>query len=407
MGSPPRLVSSHALPADIARGFASVPDDLALLQNINRQKIEALVQELNTTAPAELHGKDLVVVISTGGTISMRKDSKGVLVPDLDFNGIFQRVNQKLHEHFYIKGLDAFRLDSSQMNFSHPRDLVIAMAYIWKHVRQKLSGFLVLHGTDTMSYSGAAVSLMMGPGLPFSVVFTGAQKPIQDPINDAMMNLRNALFTLQTLHTNDMAEVVIVMGDRCILATSSEKVDDTQANAFAAHLHKYVAHFNRLEYPITLAEWLKPRRRVTFAPTVFFGDYSHVLIVKSVLGLSPDMVARQVADPHVQAVILYSHGAGTIHEEIIRSVIPEARRKKAPVFVISPVHANFKTTYESGLLMMEQGVIPLFMTLSAALIKIEIALRMYADDHAQLAQFMTANYVGEVPTEKSRYEPTS
>ena len=46
-----------------------------------------------------------------------------------------------------------------------------------------------------MAYSAATLSLMMGQGLPFSVVYTGAQKPIQEPMNDAGVNVRNALFS--------------------------------------------------------------------------------------------------------------------------------------------------------------------------------------------------------------------
>jgi L-asparaginase len=388
---------------DISKGFAENPADLSLLKNIAPEKVRIFVQEMNALSPADLKNRDVVAVISTGGTISMKRGADGTLTPDLDFQGIFNRTHQSLNEDFLVRGLDAFCIDSSQMNYSHPRDLVIAMTYIWHNVKIKLAGFMVLHGTDTMSYSSAAVSLMMGPGLPFSVVFTGAQKPIQEPINDASTNIRHAFYTLQALHKQDMAEVIIVMGDVAILATSSEKMDDTQANAFDAPIHRHVARFNRMEHPVPLAAWLRPRRQVAFEPKIWFGDYSHSLIIKSVLGLSPELVARQVRDETVHAVVLYSLGAGTIHEDVIRAILPEAQQKNAPVFIISPVHANIKMTYESTRHLLEQGATPLYMTLSAALAKIELALRMYPGDLAAISRYVAMNDVGEVPTEQSRF----
>jgi hypothetical protein len=71
---------------------------------------------------------------------------------------------------------------------------------------------------------------------------------------------------------------------------------------------------------------------------------------------------------------------------------------------VSPVNAEYKVAYASGKDMMNRGVTPLYMTLPAALPKIEIALRMHAGDVAAMARFMTTNYVGEIPSERSRFE---
>ena len=254
-----------------------------------------------------------------------------------------------------------------------------------------------------MSYAAAAMSLTMGQGLPFSIVYTGSQRPAEDPMSDAPINLRRALFTLEALHSNDMAEVLIVMGDRAMLATSAEKVDDRAANAFDAPRLFYAADFATLDYPIQLAHWLAPRRKQAFAPTIWQGDWSHTLVVKSMLGLNPSLLEDQVNMPSVLAVILYSYGAGTIHEAVLEVISIAAIKRKIPVFVVNPFDADFKVMYESSASAIKLGMIPLNMTLSAALAKIEIALRTYPDDIAALSKFMMTNYVGEVPTDESRY----
>ncbi len=378
--------------------------DLSKLMHIDANALKAYVTELNNISPEQQKNKKIVVAIGSGGTIAMKVTADNKWVPDLNFEEIMNFSDSHLKQNFLVKGFDAFAIDSSQMDYTHTRDLAICISYICKNIAIPIIGFLVLHGTDTMTYSAAAISLMMGQGLQHSIVYTGAQKPIQEPLNDAVKNLNNALYTLESLSTNNMAEVILVMGDMAILGTSSEKVDESQANAFNAPLHKYVARFNRLDYPVKLSSWLKPKRKQQeFKPVIWDNQFSHTLLVKSHLGLCPQMVARQAADPQIKAIILYSYGGNTVYEPIVNEILPVAQQKHLNIFVVSPVNAELKATYESAHHMIENGVVPLYMTLSTALAKIEIALRMHPKDTKSIAEFMTTNYVGEIPDKSSRY----
>ncbi len=382
---------------EITVGFLEKPDDLSLLTLIDEETVRKLADDVNALSPETLGGKKLVIVIGTGGTLAMT-ETDGVRSPSFNWNELFKPAEGLLQNRFVLRGMNAFCIDSSQMDFKHTRELAIVLAYLWNNVRAPFLGFLITHGTDTMSYSGAALSLMTGQGLPFSVVLTGAQRPLHDPISDAPFNLRNALCLLETLYDHDMAEVLIVMGDRAILATSAEKVDDSSINAFDAPRHCFVANLNKLHYPIPLASWLNPRRKIPFSPTIWQGDHAHTLVIKSTLGLNPTVLKRQVMDPDIAAVILYSYGAGTVHKEVLESVLATAKERGLPVFIVNPVNADYRAEYESAVEAIQLGAIPLNMTLSAALAKIEIALRLYPDDLTSLSRFMTENYVGEVPT---------
>ena len=53
-------------------------------------------------------------------------------------------------------------------------------------------GFVVLHGSDTMSYSASALSFMF-ENLSKPIVFTGSQLPIGDLRTDAKENLITAI----------------------------------------------------------------------------------------------------------------------------------------------------------------------------------------------------------------------
>ncbi len=389
---------------DIEKGFIPFADDLSQLRLVDAQSVRDLAENINSFPPGDLANRKRVIVMATGGTVAMKMEN-GIRIPAFSCKDIFGLIDPQLQDNFLLHGLNAFNLDSSQMNYMHARDLAIVATYLWRQIHVPFLGFLVLHGTDTMAYTSAAMSLMLGQGLPFSIVYTGAQRPINDPINDVTANIRHALYTLEALHARDMAEVVIVMGERALLATSAEKVDDSSINAFAAPRHCYVSNFNRLEYPVRLAEWLNPRRRIPFEPKIWHGDFSHTMVIHSMLGLSPDAVARQVSLPDVHAVILYSYGAGTIYEGILNAVMPLAKQRNMPVFIVNPVNSDYRVEYSSNQLAVLMGAMPLDMTLPSALAKIEIGLRLHPGDVKGMARFMSSNFVGEIAANAARFSP--
>ena len=110
-------------------GLYREPGDLKHLQKIDPDKVVAFVRALNHCPEKSLKGKKLVAAIGTGGTISMKVESD-IRVPDLDFEGVFSRTDPHLKDTFEVLGLDAFKLDSPQMDYSHIHDLAIAMSYV-------------------------------------------------------------------------------------------------------------------------------------------------------------------------------------------------------------------------------------------------------------------------------------
>jgi L-asparaginase/Glu-tRNA(Gln) amidotransferase subunit D len=224
-------------------------------------------------------------------------------------------------------------------------------------------------------------------------------------MSDAGINIRNSLFLLEALKAANMAEVVIAMAERAMLATSSMKVDDTLIHAFDAPLHKYISKFSALEYPVRLAPWLKPKRRVDFQPMIWSNNHSRTLVVHSSLGLNPLTLESHLQHENVKAVLLFSYGAGTAHSEIINIIHQKSLDSLIPAFVVSPVNAEFKVVYESAKTMIDKGFTPLNMTLPAALAKIEVALECYPKDLNGLKSFMANDYVGEVPDMSSRLHP--
>lgn len=79
-------------------------------------------------------------------------------------------------------------------------------------------GFVILHGTDTMSYTAAALSCSSQDG-PKPIVLTGSQKPMGNPFTDAKLNLCQACSVLDE-HSHDVS---IVFGGVAIAGTRARK----------------------------------------------------------------------------------------------------------------------------------------------------------------------------------------
>lgn len=146
--------------------------------------------------------KRKVLLIYTGGTIGMEKDYETASLRAFNFENIFNKIPEmKLLEcevsvHPFKKPLD-----SSDMG---PEEWKIIANYIGKNY-EKFDGFLILHGTDTMSYTASALSFML-KGLRKPVILTGSQLPIGDLRTDAKENLLTSLY-YASLYENDEAVV--------------------------------------------------------------------------------------------------------------------------------------------------------------------------------------------------------
>jgi L-asparaginase len=126
-----------------------------------------------------------ILLIYTGGTIGMIKEPNTGVLKAFDFKNLLNRIPE-------LKLLDckittkSFKkpIDSSNMNPGY----WVQIAEIIEHNYETFDGFVVLHGSDTMSYSASALSFML-ENLGKPVIFTGSQLPIGDLRTDAKENL--------------------------------------------------------------------------------------------------------------------------------------------------------------------------------------------------------------------------
>ncbi|MCR9170853.1 MAG: asparaginase [bacterium] len=136
-----------------------------------------------------MKAKPKVLIIYTGGTIGMIKDPVTGTLSNVDFNLISHHVPE----------INRLNIEIDSVSFSEPVDSSEISPDHWIEIAQTIdknytnyNGFVVLHGSDTMAFTAAALSFMLD-GLQKPVIFTGSQLPIGVIRTDGKENLITAL----------------------------------------------------------------------------------------------------------------------------------------------------------------------------------------------------------------------
>src|SRR5690606_40307532 len=176
--------------------------------------------------------KPNILLIYTGGTIGMIKDFDTGALRNFNFDELLNYIPE-------LKLLDcnitttAFEnpIDSSNMNPEYWVDI----ATIIEENYEIMDGFVVLHGSDTMSYTASALSFML-ESLGKPVIFTGSQLPIGDLRIDAKENLITAI-QLAALQSNGqpvITEVGLYFEYKLYRANRTTKINAENFEAFAS-----------------------------------------------------------------------------------------------------------------------------------------------------------------------------
>ena len=251
-----------------------------------------------------------ILLIYTGGTIGMVKDYRTGALKAFDFKKVVDGIPELGQLDCAIDSV-SFKspIDSSNMNPSH---WVTIASLIEKHYAN-YDGFVVLHGSDTMSYTSSALSYML-ENLGKPVIFTGSQLPIGDLRTDAKENL---ITSIQIAALNEdgvplVREVGLYFENKLYRANRTTKINAEHFEAFAS-----------LNYP-SLAEsgvhlkvhrenlWYSRKNKPLKAHKVLD---DRVAILKLFPGFNRDLLQGVLGIPHLKALVLETYGAGNAPTE--------------------------------------------------------------------------------------------
>ena len=163
-----------------------------------------------------------ILLVATGGTIASTPQGGG-LAPGLSGRQVADYVPQA-SEVARVDVVQPLNIDSTNMS---PADWLLIASTI-AGAYEDYDGFVVLHGTDTMAYTAAALSYLI-QGSPKPIVLTGSQQPMGSPFTDARLNLyQSILYAADDLSS----DVSIVFGGQVIVGTRAHKQRTMSFNAF-------------------------------------------------------------------------------------------------------------------------------------------------------------------------------
>ena len=172
-----------------------------------------------------------ILVIYTGGTVGMIYDNKLRTLRPLGFSEIKEKIPEmyRLGYHFFVHSFKP-PIDSSDM---HP-DIWLELAGLIGQNYAYYDGFVILHGSDTMSFTASALSFLL-EHLGKPVVLTGSQLPIGEIRTDARENIITAIEIAAAKDENGQAlvpEVCIYFDFKLFRGNRTKKYDAEKFEAF-------------------------------------------------------------------------------------------------------------------------------------------------------------------------------
>ncbi len=171
-----------------------------------------------------------ILLIYTGGTIGMVKDYESGALKAFDFNTLLKSIPELNQLDCNIESVSFDEpLDSSNMNPEH----WATIAELIESSYSAYDGFVVLQGSDTMSYTASALSFML-ENLSKPVIFTGSQLPIGDLRTDAKENLITSIqiAALQEKGKSIIQEVGLYFEYKLYRANRTTKINAEHFQAF-------------------------------------------------------------------------------------------------------------------------------------------------------------------------------
>jgi L-asparaginase len=299
--------------------------------------------------------KAAILIIYTGGTIGMREDPVTKILAPMKFGMLLEEIPE----------LNKLGYSISSITFNPPIDSSNMTPSIWAQLAKtiqknytKYDGFVILHGTDTMSYTASALSYMF-ENLDKAVVMTGSQLPIGVLRTDGKENIITAVQIAAARRDGRsiVPEVCIYFDSQLFRGNRTTKKDSAQFSAFASHNYPALAkagvdivyNFERINYP---------KNKGVLKINTAIDD--RVIILKIFPGLNRHYFESILQLPDLRGVILESYGSGNMPTSPwLIAVIKKATKRGLILMNVSqcPGGKVLMGQYETSIELQKAGVI--------------------------------------------------
>lgn len=299
--------------------------------------------------------KASILLIYTGGTIGMIENPETGVLESFNFQHLADNVPElkKLGHHVETYQFDP-PMDSSAMG----PDSWTKIVHIIAENYQKFDGFVVLHGTDTMSYTASALSFML-ENLSKPVILTGSQLPVGMLRTDGKENLITAI-EIAAAKENGVPvvpEVCIFFENELMRGNRTSKTSADNFNAFRSYNYPPLAHVGiHIKYDV--AQIYRPISRKPLRPHYLLDR--NVAILKLFPGIPPSVVESILNIPGLKGVVMETFGSGNAPmDDWFLAMLKDAVQRGLVIVNITQCRAGSVEMhrYETGKKLLDAGVI--------------------------------------------------
>lgn len=272
-----------------------------------------------------------ILLIYTGGTIGMIKNPNTGALKSFDFNNLLKHIPELKLLTCKIETISFDNpIDSSNMS----PEYWVQLAEIIEAHYNTYNGFVVLHGSDTMSYTASALSFML-ENLAKPVILTGSQLPIGDLRTDAKENLITSIqmASLQTRNRPVIREVCLYFEYKLYRGNRTTKINAEHFEAFESLNYPHLAE-SGVHIKVNSEALFQPNARKSLVVHKTFD--TNIALIKLFPGISKTILQSILTNPNLKGVVLETYGAGNAsNEDWFVQLIKEAIKKNIQVINVT------------------------------------------------------------------------
>lgn len=308
-----------------------------------------------------------LTVLTTGGTIGSIVTQEAIAIGES--GKLLQPEIEKIVRHSKLK-VDIETVFNKHSEDLSPRDWIAIAEKVEKVAGSGVSKVVITHGTDTLAYTGTALSLFFGQSKDARICLTGSFYSLEDPRTDAPLNLLTALRCVSSgkippgvyvaFRANEKNKVAMLRHAHTIKPMSFDGI------AFHGAFGEYVATFEP-KSGIQMAEQAASKPDLGFPSLAdrplpsqdqAADAASRVVFLQEYPGMNVGILEKLSADEHVKAIVVGLYHSGTAasgnSNNDLKSFIKQ-NSQKIPAFLATFPHPYLETPYESTIKLIKAG----------------------------------------------------